>query len=376
MSEKFDYTRNARLFTAKYPMISYVSIQVNFWIFANILLSLIIYLHLLAISEYAPVNPGGSLKQNILSAILLGGIYGLIQGIMDYRLEQHFLKRKSLGRSLAYRTMASTLLSIAFFWLLYSLIRYVIAIAPTPDTVILNNKFWRYFFFIFFMFYFIMNLLLTFINQVNKKYGPGVLLPLLLGKYSKPIEEKRVFMFMDLKSSTTLAEELGHIQYSAFIRDSFIDINHELSHYNAEVYQYVGDEIVLTWTMQDAIHDCNALKFFFACEKRLQERSDYYMQEYNYRPEFKAGLHGGKVTAVEIGDIKRDIAYHGEPLNTASRIQSVCNEHKANFLASAYFLELAGFPEGVETTSLGMIQLKGKLNEIEIFSIKCMKAAV
>ena len=90
-------------------------------------------------------------------------------------------------------------------------------------------------------------LLITFINQVNKKYGPGVLLPILLGKYRSPKEEERVFLFMDLKSSTLIAETLGHLKYSAFIRDSFMDINSILSKYNAQVYQYVGDEIVITW---------------------------------------------------------------------------------------------------------------------------------
>ncbi len=42
----------------------------------------------------------------------------------------------------------------------------------------------------------------------------------------------------------------------------------------------------------------------------------------------------GKVTAVEIGDIKRDIAYHVDTLNTAARIQSVCNEYNKDFLVS------------------------------------------
>jgi adenylate cyclase len=83
-----------------------------------------------------------------------------------------------------------------------------------------------------------MTMVLYFIIQVNKKYGPGILLPLLLGKYRTPIEEERIFMFMDLRASTTLAEKLGHLKYSAFIRDSFMDINHVVSSFNAEIYQY------------------------------------------------------------------------------------------------------------------------------------------
>ena len=60
---------------------------------------------------------------------------------------------------------------------------------------------------------------------------------------------------MDLNASTTIAEKLGHIKYSEFIRDSFQDINLIVSSFNAEIYQYVGDEIVLTWQIQDGINN-------------------------------------------------------------------------------------------------------------------------
>lgn len=79
-------------------------------------------------------------------------------------------------------------------------------------------------------------------------------------------------MFMDLKSSTTIAERLGHIKYSSFIRDSFMDINYQLSTYNARVYQYVGDEIVLTWSIKESPDNIMCLDFFFACEKRFNEK--------------------------------------------------------------------------------------------------------
>jgi adenylate cyclase len=37
---------------------------------------------------------------------------------------------------------------------------------------------------------------------VNDKYGPGVFRDFLLGKYFHPKKEERIFMFMDLRSST------------------------------------------------------------------------------------------------------------------------------------------------------------------------------
>ena len=89
-------------------------------------------------------------------------------------------------------------------------------------------------------------LLLSFYVQINLLLGKGVLLKFLLGKYRKPISEHRIFMFLDLKSSTTLAERLGLENYYALLNDFFHEISEPVRTTGAEIYQYVGDEVVFT----------------------------------------------------------------------------------------------------------------------------------
>ena len=62
----------------------------------------------------------------------------------------------------------------------------------------------------------------------------------------------RAFMFLDLKSSTHLAEKLEHVSYSRLVQDCYAELTVPLIQYNAEVYQYVGDEVVLTWRMSES----------------------------------------------------------------------------------------------------------------------------
>ena len=50
-------------------------------------------------------------------------------------------------------------------------------------------------------------LLLNYIVQSNKKMGDFNITSFLTGKYREPVMEDRLFMFLDLKSSTTLAED-------------------------------------------------------------------------------------------------------------------------------------------------------------------------
>ena len=108
-----------------------------------------------------------------------------------------------------------------------------------------------------------------FILQVSDKFGQGVLINFLLGKYHKPKEEARIFMFMDLKSSTTYAEKLGHIKYSQLIQDCFYDITEVVNKYDAQIYQYVGDEVVLSWKIKKGLINSNCIKIYFAYDKLL-----------------------------------------------------------------------------------------------------------
>ena len=173
-----------------------------------------------------------------------------------------------------------------------------------------------------------------FILQVSDKFGQGVLVNFLLGKYHQPKEELRIFMFMDLKSSTTYAESLGHIKYSQFIQDCFYDITDVITKHDAKIYQYVGDEVVLSWNLEEGIANGHCINTFFAYDALIRAKKDYYQQKYGVVPEFKAGLHLGKVTVAEVGEIKKELAFHGDAINTAARIQSKCNQLQKRMLVS------------------------------------------
>ena len=100
----------------------------------------------------------------------------------------------------------------------------------------------------------------------------GSFLNSFFGRYRNPKEEKRVFMFLDLNNSTTIAENLGHYKYSELIRDFFNDLNITLESYGAAVYQYVGDEAVVTWAFNRGIKNSKCVKFFFEFENQIDTR--------------------------------------------------------------------------------------------------------
>lgn len=370
MSRLHNYTTIAQRNVARFPLLTYIGTQVNFWIIANVLLVIIMYLQAHIFRQTFNTPAVGAFGSLFLTALILGILYGVTLGLIGYYLDRKIFWKLSFGKVILFKALGLLLL-LTLLLLLIRFILFSLLISPSLYIPIpMNRDTWRYLFYLLLIYYFFMTLLISFISQVNDKYGPGVLIPLLLGRYRTPKEEDRIFMFMDLKSSTSIAEKLGHLEYSSFIRDCFKDINTVLFPFSAQVYQYVGDEIVVMWPKEEGLKEHQCIRFYFACKKQFQKRAEYYSSNYGLIPDFKAGVHMGTVSAVEIGEIKKDIAYHGDTLNTAARIQSICNEYQKSFLVSKIVIENIGTHPSMTIETLGMIHLKGKSIPTEIVSIE------
>jgi adenylate cyclase len=214
----------------------------------------------------------------------------------------------------------------------------------------------------------LITILINIFKQIDLTFGPGNLLSLLLGRFHHPKSDHRIFMFLDLKSSTSIAEKLGHIQYSRLIQDCFTDLT-IIRDYKAEIYQYVGDEVVLSWPLVKGLENLNCIKAYFNFQNLLEQRSHIYKEKYGVAPFFKAGLNVGDVTIAEVGQIKREIAFHGDTLNTAARIQGMCNQYKKGLLLSQALKELIEGSAELKIDLMGEVLLRGKNQPLKIYSI-------
>ncbi len=217
-------------------------------------------------------------------------------------------------------------------------------------------------------YWFILFIVTQLLLEINEKYAPGVFWDVLLGRYIQPKTERRIVMFLDLKDSTPIAEKLGHLQYFNFIREFIYHISTALIEYNGRIYQYVGDEIVVSWldTEENTRHCMDAL---IEARKNLQQHSEEFRRHYGHIPEFRVGIHVGEVTIGEIGIIKKDLAMSGDTMNTTARIRTACSELNQKFIVSADFLEKMPLKDW-QAESLGLVDLKGKEKGVELFALK------
>ena len=299
--------------------------------------------------------------------IYMGLLIGFFYAIFDYVFDNYLLRKLHMGVLLLIKTFT-------YLFLLIFAVTSVIGIAETMWGFDMPNErgWWREnnLFWVFVAYFGMFSLIFSFLKIARRRFGRGVLINLLLGRYAKPREEDRIFMFLDLRSSTAIAEKLGHIVYSSFIRDCFLDLNLILDEYDAEVYQYVGDEAVLSWKYDVGLRRDNCVRLFFDFESRLQRRIDYYSERYGIAPEFKAGLHGGTLVVVEVGSVKKELAYHGDVMNTSARIQDQCNTFGENLLVSETLLRDMKLHQEFVTREIGQLSLRGKSEDQVLFAIR------
>ena len=206
------------------------------------------------------------------------------------------------------------------------------------------------------------------ILEISDKYGPGGLRNLIRGRYNHPRKENRIFLFLDMNDSTVIAEHIGHERYFILLKEFFSDITAPILNNGGHIYQYVGDEIVLSWK-NDLKGKRHCLKFVKEAYNVFKKKAPAYMKEFGYAPSFKAGIHAGEVTAGYIGIIKKDLVFSGDTLNTAARIRSKCHQLGHLFVVSGDFLgEYKTLPEA-EFKEIGEIELKGKEEKVKLYGV-------
>ena len=73
--------------------------------------------------------------------------------------------------------------------------------------------------------------------------------------------------------------------------------------------------------------------------------------------------------SAQIGDIKREIIYNGDVLNTSARIQEQCNKFNRELLISGILLNQLDIKNEYRAEKIDTVKLRGKETYLELFSL-------
>lgn len=223
-------------------------------------------------------------------------------------------------------------------------------------------------------FSFVASFAVLFMLQISALVGGHTLAAILRGRYHQPRVEARFFLFVDVRGSTGIAERLGPAAVHRFLNRIFRIAADPIEDHRGQIYQYVGDEIVVTWTVDRGRPDARPLACFFAIEDALGRAAPTFLRDFGTEPRLRAALHAGPVIAGEVGESKREIVFHGDTMNTAARLEHLTRDLERRFIVSSDALGLLAGAERFRLEDLGEQAVRGRAATVRVSAVDRAKA--
>ena len=323
----------------------------------------------LGASRLASVSDGNVKLFELATALLIGALTAYFMAMVETRPLARRTRRSGRGGDLVLRTLLYTavaFVSVAFSYIVLELVfpsLFEGARRPPLAEILTYYRFW-----IFIGLLLVASLAINFFLHLRLVVGGDHLHAIFTGRYREPVLEDRVFVFIDLVDSTAIAQELGPLEFTHFKHDFFSDLSDAVLGTDGLIVQYVGDEVMLTWSVADARATGGPLDFVRLAHERLGARESYYLDTYGVLPRFRTGVHTGQVVVAEVGDIRRDIVYSGDVVNTAARLLQACrpNGHAILISREAHDLMPEAFRQNFQAREA--LELRGRIDRLDVFA--------
>ncbi|WP_345948926.1 adenylate/guanylate cyclase domain-containing protein [Mucilaginibacter sp. PAMB04274] len=284
---------------------------------------------------------------------------GIVLGVMHTLVYPSFDRFKSLGFNILTRSFIFSMLAVTVFLLLLA----VGTISNSSLIQSLQALFSKASVLNVFLYMLLVENFLGVVLLLRRGLGDRYFFNSLVNTYRNPKEEQRIFMFLDMEDSTPIGESLGYLKFSRYVQDCFYDLSDIVIQHGGEIYQFVGDEAVITWKISSNFLYQQCIDLYFAYMVLLIERESYYKLNYQTIPMFRCAIHCGTVSTSLVGNHKKEIAYHGTVLNLCARLQAIAKSLNACILVSDIFWDRVLEKTHYQAEQVHLESLKGLHHE-------------
>jgi adenylate cyclase len=218
-------------------------------------------------------------------------------------------------------------------------------------------------------FAFAFSLAANFVVQVARLLGQGELGKFVVGRYHRPRQEERIFLFLDLVDSTGIAERIGGVRFLELLNAILGHIDGSIVALGGAIHKYSGDGVIITWPVPGGLRGARCVRCALAIESTLARLAPSFESSFSVAPRFRYAVHLGPVVSGELGSIKREIAYLGDTVNTTERMLDACRAHGVSIVASEALLERVALPSRVVANPMGPVALRGKEAPVVLFAL-------
>ena len=213
--------------------------------------------------------------------------------------------------------------------------------------------------------------LLVFVIRMRDLIGAEVFVNLLVGRYHRPVEEERIFLFLDVVGSTAFAETHGDLRAQEYLSAVFAALAEPVRRNLGSTDDYIGDLAMITWPMRRGLPQARCVACVFDVLDKIEADAESWRARFGTVPRLRAALHGGSVVTAEVGVDRHKIAYFGDAVNVTARIEALCRPLGASILISQDLLDrLPNLPPGIAARSLGAHALRGRGQPLSIATLE------
>ena len=211
-----------------------------------------------------------------------------------------------------------------------------------------------------------------FVLRMRDLIGTEMFVNLLIGRYHKPVSEERIFLFIDLVGSTSLAEDIGDMRFQELLGDFMATLGEPVRRYRGSIDDYIGDMAMVTWPLERGIKDARCLHVIRAIREQFDREAAAWHAKFGLKPHFRVALHCGPIVTADVGVDKHKIAYFGDTVNTTSRLEALCRDLSESVLVSSDLLARLQIPAGFEFEDLGPRALRGRDQPLGLFALRSL----
>jgi adenylate cyclase len=216
-------------------------------------------------------------------------------------------------------------------------------------------------------------------NTFGKYVDPRIVKNLIEneGLAQAGMKRRMTMFFSDIEGFTSLSERLPAEQLVEFLNRYFSAMAGAVREENGIIDKYIGDAIMAFWGppfVEPAAQAGHACRTALAQMNRLgrMRGSDTAFPVPLVQLNIRIGIATGEVTVGSIGsELQKNYTVVGDPVNLASRLESVNKLYGTNIIVCETTYAMAG--SAFETRQLDRIRVMGKSEPVTIFELLGMK---
>jgi adenylate cyclase len=213
------------------------------------------------------------------------------------------------------------------------------------------------------------SLLLGAALRVRELLGRQKFRDVIVSRYRKPIEEERVFLFLDVIGSTAYAKRFGALAAARYLGRVFKLVAAPVANNRGSIDDYIGDAVLISWRARKTLSSDASICCAFDILSALELNAPQLLETFSATPSVRILIHCGSVVTAEIGAENHKITYFGDTINAIGKLEQVVKPFGPGVYITEAALQAGTLPASVRATPAGCFPLKGLDQEMVLYAL-------